>query len=430
MDDTRTGWTIHQVAERTGVSVHTLRAWERRYGVPAPDRMEGNRYRLYNGQDIADVLWMKQQVAEGIPPARASLLLHQQRRTLPLGRDATAPPLTATQAALESALARSDDITAHEILDQASALFAPEQVALQIVEPTMQQVGERWLRGEMSVWQEHLASSVAREKLVALLQAQPRAAPSAPSLAVTCAPNEEHELGLLIFTLCARRQGWRTAYLGQDTPLSEIARVTRSFEPKFLGISVATVVGLTGLVPFLVEENRPATTLVFGGLLPNRLPQLREHLPGLFLAEDALTASRSLLSAKPPARLYSPSRRTWNAVSALQAQRFRAAAETIAEFTAGLTPGARRRWPPERFDEPTLYLIDTLVCALAFEVPELVDLQRNWLKNALPPREVATVLVVRHLKVFGRTLAKILGRDSAALYYPLLERLEDQASMV
>ncbi len=48
MREHKPGFNIKIVSERTGVSVHTLRAWERRYGIPQPRRNVENRYRLYD----------------------------------------------------------------------------------------------------------------------------------------------------------------------------------------------------------------------------------------------------------------------------------------------------------------------------------------------------------------------------------------------
>ena len=43
--------TIAAVATRTGVSVATLRAWERRYGFPVPQRLPGG-HRRYTEADV------------------------------------------------------------------------------------------------------------------------------------------------------------------------------------------------------------------------------------------------------------------------------------------------------------------------------------------------------------------------------------------
>jgi DICT domain-containing protein len=49
------GLTISAVAARTGLSVPVLRAWERRYGFPSPDRLEGG-HRRYDEGEVARIL--------------------------------------------------------------------------------------------------------------------------------------------------------------------------------------------------------------------------------------------------------------------------------------------------------------------------------------------------------------------------------------
>ena len=44
--------TIKEAATRTGISIPTIRVWERRYGVVSPTRTPAG-YRLYDEQSIA-----------------------------------------------------------------------------------------------------------------------------------------------------------------------------------------------------------------------------------------------------------------------------------------------------------------------------------------------------------------------------------------
>ena len=44
-------FNLKAVVQETGVKPDTLRAWERRYGLPQPDRTPG-RHRLYSQYDI------------------------------------------------------------------------------------------------------------------------------------------------------------------------------------------------------------------------------------------------------------------------------------------------------------------------------------------------------------------------------------------
>ena len=425
VNESTVGLTIKTVSERTGVSVHTLRAWERRYGVPQPSRVPGNRYRLYDENDLADVLWMKRQVESGVSPAQASMLLQQQRRPKSTAFAAPAQPLAATQSALQAALLKADEQGARHILDEAFALFTPEQVALQIIQPTMQEVGERWMRDEISVWQEHVASNLIRQKLLAVLQSQPAPALSAPRLIAACAPAEEHELGLLILMLMVNRQGWRTTYLGQGTPLEDIVAVARANTPNAVMISVATVVGLTSLIPLLLRANRPVAPLAFGGRLLNLLPILREHLPGVYLGEDAAAATRALANLTPPTVFWSPSKRAWTAVMTLQTQRTKIASDVVAALTPARESDAERSARSQQISYATLYLVDALACALAFDAPELMDLDRDWLKEAMPTRAVSAQALTQHRDAVARILGRTLSNDDARPFKTLLARMEE-----
>ncbi len=55
---------IGEVARRTGLSVATLRAWERRYGLLVPERTEGGQ-RLYRETDVDRILHVARLVHEG-----------------------------------------------------------------------------------------------------------------------------------------------------------------------------------------------------------------------------------------------------------------------------------------------------------------------------------------------------------------------------
>lgn len=425
MTEAKIGFTIKTVSERTGVSVHTLRAWERRYGVPSPNRNAENRYRLYDEQDIADVLFLKQQVESGVAPAQASLLLRQrQDQSARIALTQSVQPIDSVRAALLDAFARSDEMTARQVLDEAFALFAPEQVALQIIEPAMNEIGEQWMRNEMTVWQEHLASNVIQQKLFSVLQSQPTVPLMAPHLVAACAPAEEHQLGLTIVALLARRQGWRVSYLGPGTPLADILHLSRQTKPNVIVISITTVVGLAGLISWLDAANRPTVPLVFGGRMPNRLPSLREHLPGTFLGKDTLTAVRNLASVLACEHCWTPTKRAWHLANALQTQRLKIAGDVASAFMETLPPSLQRKWDTANLNFATLFLVDALTCALAFDVPDLMDLEHAWLGEAMPPRAVSPQLIAKHLQIAGTVLRKILP-EQMRLLEPLLERMKN-----
>lgn len=422
MGEQNGGFTIKIVAERTGVSVHTLRAWERRYGIPSPGRDAANHYRLYDERAITDVLWLKHQIESGLSPAIASAMRHQQQAQLPSSTaEKVGQPLAELSTTLENVLAASDEPAAQRVLDQAFALFAPEQIALEIIQPTMYGLGMRWQRREIDVWQEHVASNVIRQRILSFMQAQPEPPQPTLSLMAACAPEEQHELGLLLVALLARRKGWQVKYMGQRTPLSDVLPF---MDRNRIAISVSTPTGLASLMPLLHNKALPREHLFFGGYLPNRLPALREHLPGVFLGFNAPEAVRLLSISEPKANTWTASKRALRDAMALQQARLKLGWQTVEQLPTRTRSGKPDLMTIQPLTEPTLFFIDALSSALAFDVPELMDEQVVWLRQALPPRNVGMELLKEYIKTFRRAARQNLEADTANHVEELLDRLQ------
>ena len=68
----QTMYTIKQAAARSGLTVPTVRVWERRYGVVHPERTPSG-YRLYDDAAIARLIAMRHLVeVQGIRPSQAA----------------------------------------------------------------------------------------------------------------------------------------------------------------------------------------------------------------------------------------------------------------------------------------------------------------------------------------------------------------------
>src|SRR5512140_3830850 len=70
-------YNIGVVSRMTGISVATLRAWERRYGFPTSGRTAGG-HRLYSERDMVRLRWVKVQIEQGMQTAQAIQALKRQ----------------------------------------------------------------------------------------------------------------------------------------------------------------------------------------------------------------------------------------------------------------------------------------------------------------------------------------------------------------
>jgi DNA-binding transcriptional MerR regulator/methylmalonyl-CoA mutase cobalamin-binding subunit len=245
-EPTRGPYRIQVAAEISGVPSATLRAWERRYGVPVPRRTAA-AYRLYTHEDVAQIQRMRELVEAGVSPAEAArvVLGSPVEGATPAARAVSPPVLddamldglgTAQQRILE-ATARWDAAAIDAELARLSMLLDAQTLYENIVSPVIVEVGERWARGEMSIAHEHLLSERVEITLRAALRALEH--PDGPVVVIACVDAELHVLGALGAALHFASQGARIVMLGAMTPPSAIADAVRGTRPRLVGLSMS-----------------------------------------------------------------------------------------------------------------------------------------------------------------------------------------------
>src|SRR3954454_22370682 len=219
-------YTIKRAAELTGISVATLRAWERRYGVVSPQRSDGG-YRLYGPEDVRALAIMNSLVNEGWAAREAAAeTTRRLSRRDPAGRQApfgradrdrrgapVAPRRPGGRYQSEDAEAfiraaeRLDSASATAVLDARFALGTFEHVVDDWLMPTLKLVGEELAHGRLTVSGEHLVSYAVQRRLAAAYEAASGRG-GGPALLIGLPPGSRHELGLLAFAVAARRAGF------------------------------------------------------------------------------------------------------------------------------------------------------------------------------------------------------------------------------
>ncbi|GAA6526011.1 MerR family transcriptional regulator [Intrasporangium sp. DVR] len=224
-------YTIKRAAELTGISLSTLRAWERRYGVVSPARTDG-RYRLYSAEDLQALGIMSSLVNEGWSAREAAAETKARvsgggRRQGPLSEVAAGPlprrepPLPGVDDLVRAA-GRLDTVAVSEILDEAFSRARFERVVDDWLMPALVVIGDSWADGRISIAGEHLLSYAVQRRLAAAYEAAGARA-TGPIITLGLPPGARHELGVLAFAVALRRAGFSTAYLGADLPAGDWA---------------------------------------------------------------------------------------------------------------------------------------------------------------------------------------------------------------
>jgi methanogenic corrinoid protein MtbC1 len=145
---------------------------------------------------------------------------------------------TTARAELAAALDAFDEPRAQSTLDQLLSETTVESVLTDVILPYLEELGERWERGEASVGQEHFSTNVLRGRLLGLARGWGRGL--GPVALLACLPGERHELGLIAFGLALRSHGWRIAFFGSDTPLDTVDEAADALQPSFIVLSTVT----------------------------------------------------------------------------------------------------------------------------------------------------------------------------------------------
>jgi DNA-binding transcriptional MerR regulator/methylmalonyl-CoA mutase cobalamin-binding subunit len=225
---------IGELSRRSGVSPELLRAWERRYGLLEPTRSTGG-LRLYSAADLDRVRAMQQHLAEGLAAAEAAALAAAAE---PRADQAVAFSPAAARRDLDVSLSAFDEARAHAVLDELLSTATLDSILSDVLIPFLRELGKRWERGEITVAQEHFASSVLRGRLLGLARGWDRGI--GPRVLLSCAPGEQHDLGLVAFGLALRARGFRILYLGADTPIESVAEAARAAHPHAVVVSAVS----------------------------------------------------------------------------------------------------------------------------------------------------------------------------------------------
>jgi MerR family transcriptional regulator, light-induced transcriptional regulator len=254
-------YTIKQASRLTGVSVASLHAWERRYGVVSPRRNESG-YRLYDEEALTAVSTMRRLVDEGWSPAQAANAV--RTGTAPVvpdmvvGREASdgldQPNAVAYMQRFLSSAEQMDSEGIEESLDGGFALGSFEHVVDSWLFPTLEALGEGWARGEIDIAGEHAASHAVLRRLSAAFDAAGSRS-RGPTVVVGLPPGSRHDLGALAFATAIRRRGLDVLYLGANVPVDSWEAAVRSREAQAAVVSVVT------------PDDRPAAVAVAERLL-------------------------------------------------------------------------------------------------------------------------------------------------------------------
>ena len=266
-------YPIRAVAKLTGITVDTLRAWERRYKAVIPDRV--SRGRLYSDADVRRLLLLKTALECGHSIGRVASLPDAELQELARASFPSSPVLRTQPAArvdltelskLRRAIEALDSTTINDEFSRLALFLSPTELVHKVVLPLMRLAGENWENGIYQIAQEHLLSACVRNLMGGLVRLQSRSGGVARLLLAT-PPEELHEFGILSAAILALEHGFQVDSLGPNLPAREIlaAAALRSPDVVVLGVLKLNATPAVQRDVDLLASGLPASTELWLG---------------------------------------------------------------------------------------------------------------------------------------------------------------------
>ena len=428
-------YNIKVVLNQTGIAADTLRAWERRYGLPTPQRTPGG-HRLYSERDIETIKWLLAKQEEGLSISRAVDMWNEH---IDSGADPLAgtvskslvSPLAIPPAALDSTLASLradwikactdfDEVISEQILNQAFSVFPIESVCTEVLQKGISDIGNLWYQNKLSVQQEHFASSLAMRRLDALLSAAPTPTRK-ETIIVGCPADEWHTFTPLLIALLLRRRGYKVIYLGANVPadhFTETAKDTKADLVLLVAQQLVSAANLQGAAHALVNKDIP---IAFGGRIFNLRPSLTEYMPGFFLGNDvgnAISEIENILKTKSiPKAPKIASQGHIAAHQAYTAKRTRIEA-TLKEMLQPLAIS------PDDVNVGIHFLGDHITAALQLGDMSHVSAEIDWLRMLLTSHATPPEQLVNFMEVYSQAVDKNINGQGKPIAEWLASEIE------
>lgn len=242
---------------------------------------------------VADV------VAEVIPMLAASTRTMVDEGVRALGTiadtfDARQPHSELAERYLAAVLAGDRRVASRLVMDAIATGVSLHDIYLHVFQPTQHEIGRLWQRNEIGVGDEHLATAITQlvmSQLYPMLFSGPRRRHTFVS---ACVGGELHEIGARMVADFFEMEGWKTYYLGANTPISGIIKSIRERKADVVGISVTishNVAAAEQVIRGIRSEAACRDTKVMVGGYPFRLsPDLWKTIGADGFAADAAGA--------------------------------------------------------------------------------------------------------------------------------------------
>lgn len=226
-------YSIKDLEMLSGIKAHTIRIWEKRYGVITPDRTDTN-IRTYCDGDLKKLLNIALLNNHGLKISKLSKLkyedLCQEVERLAINE-------TSYDTYIDRLIVAMVDIDRPKfemLLKEATDNMGFENTCINVLYPFLQKIGIMWMANSINPAQEHFISSLIIQKMYVATDKLYTPELKEKKAIFFLREGELHEMGLLFYRYLFMKRGIEDIYLGQSVPLDDLKQTVQAHKPQYL----------------------------------------------------------------------------------------------------------------------------------------------------------------------------------------------------
>ncbi len=263
-------YSIRDLEQLTGIKAHTIRVWEKRYGVVSPSRTPTN-IRYYCDTDLRKLLNLAILNENGYRISYLSGLPEDELCQKARGCVECSENQHSVIDMLVLAAMELDETEFTQRFQEVLDHFGFEETFRNIVLPFLEKLGTLWQVGTINTAQEHFISNILRNKFLLAIEELPAPPRENPSLLMYLPEGEHHEFSLLFAYYTAKKNGIRVYYFGQTLPQNDLLEIVEQQKPDGLMAAFITSLHSTCILEHLrkLRKSTNAPVYIFGAQTQN-----------------------------------------------------------------------------------------------------------------------------------------------------------------
>ncbi len=227
------GYTIKDLELLSGIKMHTIRIWEKRYNLLNPDRTDTN-IRRYDDNDLRRLLNISLLTKSGIKISKVARWEKIQIKEKVLEITETKTSDTEYVDRFLIMMINFDNFGFEKLLKDILDKYDFEEAYFNIFFKLFERVGTYWQVGALFPAQEHYVINIFRQKIIAAIDQLDTSRKKSSTMVFFLSESELHEMSLLFYSYLAQKQGYNVIYLGQLVPFEDLEKLNSIKEVDFV----------------------------------------------------------------------------------------------------------------------------------------------------------------------------------------------------